>query len=144
MDGRRLERATRRLRRKRTKPPPFIGSMQDWESNRQLEGTVTYNPSMHENSLADRRLWWRMYHARHAFTTAADACDYMIKNEIGPGDELGQHLVTAACVNYSQPFKKSQGIEPLSDDFVPKSYCHLHQSIILMRDKMVAHSDANF
>lgn len=100
---------------------------------------------MHENSLPDRQLWWRMYHALGDFAAAADACGYMLEHNLDPADALGQHLMTAACINYSKPFMKSYGgVDRLTDAFVPKADRHLHRSVILMRNKMVAHSDADF
>jgi hypothetical protein len=70
-----------------------------------------------------------------------DVCDYILSEHIQPEATIYYPLVTAICVLYARPFKRSKGIESLTLQFVPKKFHHLHDQLILMRDQTIAHAD---
>jgi hypothetical protein len=65
-----------------------------------------------------------------------------LREQIQPDDPIYHPLITAICVFYARPFKRSKGIENLTVQFVPKKFRPLHQLLILVRDQTAAHVDA--
>jgi hypothetical protein len=84
---------------------------------------------------------WKAAYARASFRYVKDVCDYILKEQIQPKDTF-YPLMTAICVLYARPFKRSKGIESLTLQFVPKKFHYLHEELILSRDQMIAHVDA--
>ena len=70
------------------------------------------------------------------------SCDYILTQKILPNTDIYYPLVTAICVLYARPFKRSRGIEGLTLQIVPKKFLHLHNHLILVRDQTSAHVDA--
>jgi hypothetical protein len=89
----------------------------------------------------EKRLWKSGY-AWSSFQNVCDTCDYILTQKIQPDADIYYPLVTAICVLYARPFKRSKGIESLTLEFVPKKFLHLHKQLILVRDQTSAHVDA--
>jgi hypothetical protein len=90
----------------------------------------------------DKRLW-KAAAAWSSFQDVWETCDYILKEQIQPDAPIYYSLVTAICVLYARPFKRSRGIENLTVQFVPKKFRKLHKLLILFRDQMAAHVDAD-
>ena len=99
---------------------------------------------MHESSLADRKLWWTAFHAAQDFRATQECCEYLIEQDPDPVSGLGFHLVTAACVSYGKPFLKSRGADRVLEDSVPAKFLQLHRDLLVLRNQVVAHTDATF
>lgn len=93
-------------------------------------------PHRYENRL------WKAASAWASFGDVRDECDYILREQIQPEAMIYYPLVTAICVLYARPFKRSRGIESLTPQFVPKKFLDLHKQLILLRDKTSAHVDA--
>src|SRR6266404_7077832 len=93
-------------------------------------------PHRYENRL------WKAGYAWTSFQYVTDICDYILSHQIQPADAIYYPLVTAICVLYARPFKRSRGIERLTLQFVPKPSHGLHNQLILLRDQAIAHVDA--
>jgi hypothetical protein len=90
----------------------------------------------------DKRLW-KAAQAWASFGNVKDICDYILSERIQPDAPIYYPLVTAICVLYARPFKRSRGIESLSVQFVPKKFLSLHEELISVRDQTAAHVDAD-
>jgi hypothetical protein len=51
--------------------------------------------------------------------------------------------ITSLVAHYSRPFKRSNDLAPIEDDFVPQVYREIHQRLIQARDKAHVHLDGN-
>jgi hypothetical protein len=85
--------------------------------------------------------FWKAAYAWSSFQHVRETCDYILSQKIQPEDTIYYPLVTAICVLYARPFKRSRGIEPLSVQFVPKKFQRLHKLLESVRDETVAHVD---
>ena len=94
-------------------------------------------PHRYENRL------WKAAQAWASFGNVKEICDYILSEHIQPDAPIYYSLVTAICVLYARPFKRSRGIESLSVQFVPKKFPGLHQELIRVRDQTAAHVDAD-
>ena len=98
---------------------------------------------MHEHSLEDRRLFWRMSYAKAAFSHCQTICRFIIDENIGEESAIYYPLICALHVCYSKPFKLSRGIGKLTEEIIPPDYLYIHQMLIHMRDKIFAHTDSD-
>jgi hypothetical protein len=85
---------------------------------------------------------WKAANAWNSFQYVRNVCDYILSEQIQPDAPIYYPLITAICVLYARPFKRSRGIESLSVQFVPKEFLKLHHLLILVRDQTAAHVDA--
>jgi hypothetical protein len=90
----------------------------------------------------DESRLWKAASAWTSFQHVRDTCDYILHEQIQPDDLIYHSLITAICVFYARPFKRSKGVESLTVQFVPKKFRPLHQLLILVRDQTAAHVDA--
>ena len=88
------------------------------------------------------RLWLLMY-AMQSFHNSRIACDYIAQNHLKFADPVYYPLTVAAHVLYARSFRRSQLSGSLSSQIVPKKFLPLHNRTMLMRDKLMAHLDAN-
>jgi hypothetical protein len=86
--------------------------------------------------------FWKSAYAWNSFQHVRDICDNILSQQIQPEDTIYYPLVTAICVLYARPFKRSRGIESLSMQFVPRKFHRLHVLLITLRDQTIAHVDA--
>ena len=98
---------------------------------------------MHDETTEDFTKLWLMCHAQMAFLAVNEASNHIVKHNLKYGDELFYPLFTSIVINYARPFKRSRIVGKLIDDMVSIQSRHLHQSLILMRDTLVAHSDGD-
>jgi hypothetical protein len=98
---------------------------------------------MNVDALEDFQRLWLMNHARVAFLSVNEASSHILKHDLNYGDELFYPLFTSIVINYARPFKRSKIVGKLIDDMVPFESQNLHQTLITMRDTLVAHSDGN-
>lgn len=98
---------------------------------------------MNEMLLEQRVNLWQMLHALDCFQHVGRVCSFIQDNAITNGHPLYHSLLTSLYVLYGRPFKKSHGVGRLPDDIVPKELRHIHDDLILHRDKIFAHTDVN-
>jgi hypothetical protein len=98
---------------------------------------------MHEHTLEDRKLLWRMFFAQAAFDSAAQAMQLLIEQNLTNDHAAYQPLVTAAVITYGRPFKQSHRVGRLPEDMVPDEFKDTHGGLIMMRDKFMAHTDVD-
>ena len=70
----------------------------------------------HPTQRYHKRLW-EAAAAWSSFQDVLDICDYILNERIQPSAPIHYSLVTAICVLYRRPFKRSRGIESLSVEF---------------------------
>jgi len=93
--------------------------------------------------LEERVNLWQMLHAFDCFQHVGRVCSFIQENAIANGHPLYHSLLTSLYVLYGRTFKKSYGVGCLPDDIVPKELRHIHDDLILHRDKIFAHTDVN-
>jgi len=91
-------------------------------------------------SYAERILFWQQAYARSAFIDAGRYAGRILELD-PPLGSLDRKSLTAAFVSaYGRPFKQRRAVR-LSDDSVPIEHRATHDSIIEVRDKIIAHRD---
>lgn len=95
---------------------------------------------MHIPSYAERIHFWQQAYARAAFIDADRYVEKIL--ELDPTiDSFDRKSLTSLFVStYGRPFKQRKAVR-LSDDTVPVEHKATHDSIIEVRDKIVAHRD---
>jgi hypothetical protein len=66
----------------------------------------------------------------------------LVRSGLGEDSPLYFPLVAGLICLYGKPFKANRGVGKLPIDMVPKELLELHNDLILIRDKLYAHSDS--
>ena len=85
---------------------------------------------------------WRLGYARSSFDHVYNTCDYILQTPISVESPMYYPLVAAIYTLYAQPFSRSQIIGRWTKQVVPKKHLDLHEQMMLVRNQLVAHSDA--
>ncbi|MBW2569870.1 MAG: hypothetical protein JRE47_11040 [Deltaproteobacteria bacterium] len=94
-----------------------------------------------EYPLEDRRQFALFAHATQCFRYCVEACDYVKEHNLKMSDFLYKPLSEWAITEYGKPFKKSRGLGKIPEKMIPQRHIELHEFILRVRDKMVAHVD---
>jgi hypothetical protein len=86
------------------------------------------------------RLWLLIY-AMQSFDNVRIVCDYIGQQSLKRSDPIYYPLVVAAHVLYA--FRRSNLSGSLTSQIVPPKFLPLHNRTLLMRDKLMAHLDAD-
>jgi hypothetical protein len=87
---------------------------------------------------------YKLVVARSDIAAAVNACDLFISRVKNVGDDLYFPLLNAIVVCYSRPFSTNRPFGSLPNKwhkFANKKYQALHEKLIDLRDKIIAHSD---
>lgn len=93
----------------------------------------------------DRGTLYKLVVARSDFMEALFAARYVIANVHDPGDELWFPLQDAIVVSYARPFTGNRPLGPLAPEwsvFDDPELQRLHEDLVELRHKTIAHSDA--
>jgi hypothetical protein len=93
--------------------------------------------------IANRRLLWKWLFALASFELAERSIDAVLDKPLTEKDLLYAPLTSAALVFYARPFTSSRSAGRLQDSIVPERHRKLHRFVMLARNKIVAHSDAD-
>ncbi len=77
---------------------------------------------------------------------AENACQLLLERIKGKDDPLHIPLLTAIIISYSRPFRKNKGymaLEGKLGQFENREFQEIHDAILEMRDKVIAHSDSD-
>jgi hypothetical protein len=103
---------------------------------------------MVENELKRvKRDLWRTTFAKQSVQRAIDACTFIISKIKAPEHPLYYPLVTAIFVLYGRPFGDNKGVGMISEklaSYDSPEKNNLHALLIKGRDKLYAHTDAEF
>ena len=99
--------------------------------------------TINADSLADRQKLWLMSHALSAFNTVTEAGSHIVTNNLKYGDALFYPLFTSLVVNYARSFKRSNLVGRLVEEMVPAKHTLIHKQTLLIRDKLIAHTDGD-
>jgi hypothetical protein len=88
-------------------------------------------------SYRDRAAFWRDSYARSSFVHAAAFVSAMFRELYSVERDAFTIAITAA---YCRPFKQRKSVR-LSEDLVPAEHKETHDTLIEMRDKVIAHRD---
>lgn len=87
---------------------------------------------------------WQLTYARYSFRQVVAVCDFLLAQHAPEDDALYYPLMVAIHVVYARPFKHSRGgIKTLTEDVVPPELLRIHRQMIIVRDQVLAHQDAN-
>lgn len=89
---------------------------------------------------AERIAFWRDSYARSSFVHATEFVRAMLRNKLGLYSIERDAFTIAIIGAYGRPFKQRKSIR-LSEDLIPAEHRETHDSLIEMRDKVVAHRD---
>jgi hypothetical protein len=98
---------------------------------------------MTESEFEDAKKFWLMFQARETFKAVHQGCLELVRSELPETSPLYFPLIAGLICLYGKPFKKSHGVEKLPIELVPEKYLAIHNQIIVIRDRLYAHSDAD-
>ncbi len=98
---------------------------------------------MKEAEFENAKKFWLMFQARETFKAVHQGCLELARSELPETSPLYFPLIAGLICLYGKPFKKSHGVEKLPIEMVPKEHLSMHNQIIVIRDKLYAHSDAS-
>ena len=88
----------------------------------------------------DRLQFYRFRNACTSFEEVEHICEYMQKEQIDPSHYLFYPLTLSIAVIYGRPFKQKKNIR-LPELMIPKELQSTHEFLLLIRDKVFAHTD---
>lgn len=86
---------------------------------------------------------WKMGYAQESFKYVRTICDFITQHQLDRHSPLHHPLCAAIVVFYARPFKKSNVIGSIPATMVPKAHRYLHDQMLMMRDQVAAHTDAD-
>lgn len=95
---------------------------------------------MNKPSLEERIAFWKHAYARASFVDARIFLEQILESRMSLTHPVRKAMSIAALVTYCRPFKQRSTVR-LPDEIIPVQYNDLHDSLIEMRDKVVAHRD---
>lgn len=94
-------------------------------------------------SVTRRLRLWTMGFAFKSFSHAEVGFARLADGSISQADPLFSVIACGAVVSYARPFKPKRTFGRLPDDMVPADLREVHDLLITIRDKMLAHVDAS-
>lgn len=90
----------------------------------------------------ERKNWWMKIYAYTSFQKSLHSCQLLLNSVTETTDDLYLPLALAVHAFYGRPFKKQQGVGKLSEDYIPPNWGGLHKALLIFRDKILVHTDA--
>jgi hypothetical protein len=90
----------------------------------------------------DAKQFWLMFEAKEAFKAVHQGCLELVRSGLGEDSPLYFPLIAGLICLYGKPFKFNEGVGKLPIEMVPKELLDLHNDLIIIRDRLYAHSDA--
>ena len=90
----------------------------------------------------DAKRLWLMFEAREAFEAVHQGCLELVRSGLREASPLYFPLAAGLICLYGKPFKFNKGVGNLPIEMVPEEFLDLHNDLIIIRDKLYAHSDA--
>src|ERR1035441_4817993 len=90
-----------------------------------------------------RRELWAWYYGMWAFEHCRPSCQHILKERLDENHPLYYPMNVAATINYARPFRRSNGLPARPEDIVPSKYRAVHERVMLLRDKLHAHTDTD-
>jgi hypothetical protein len=97
---------------------------------------------MTDTEFAEAKQFWLMFQANETFKAVQQACLELVHSGISDASLLYYPLIAGIICLYGKPFKRSAGVGKLPIEMVPEEQLDLHKSLLVIRDKLYAHSDA--
>lgn len=91
--------------------------------------------------LEDRKKLVLFAHATQCFRYCVQACEYAEKHNLNLSDFQYKPISEWAVIEYGKPFKTSRGLGKVPCEIIPQGQTELHEFILRIRDKMIAHID---
>jgi hypothetical protein len=89
---------------------------------------------------AERIRFWQHAYARSSFVEARLECEHLLNTNPPLNSMLRRAFTVAIVTRYARPFKQRERVR-LSDDIVPTKFRTIHDEVIEIRDKSIAHRD---
>jgi hypothetical protein len=90
----------------------------------------------------DVKLFVSFGYATDALKFALFNCDQLLRVENENSMEW-LSAITSLVAHYARPFKRSNDLQVVPDDYVPQPYREIHQRLIQARDRAHVHLDGN-
>ena len=117
------------------------------ETLREIQATLTKTrptkPAiMNIPSLQERKEFWAWGYANCAFEEVVEGCNFLSNSRIPIPYALRRILIAGIVATYARPFTASHGGHTIPKTVVPKEHLALHQQLMDVRHKEIAHVDA--
>ena len=97
---------------------------------------------MTDAEFEDAKKFWLMLQAKETFKAVHQGCLELVHSGLSETSPLYFPLVAGLICLYCKPFKYNRGVGKLPIEMVPEEQLSLHNQLIVIRDKLFAHSDA--
>jgi hypothetical protein len=84
-----------------------------------------------------------MFQANKTFKAVHQGCLELVPSGLSETSPLYFPVVAGLICLYGKPFKYNEGVGKLPIEMVPEEHLSLHDQLIVIRDKLYAHSDAS-
>ncbi len=91
--------------------------------------------------LEERKKFVLFSHATQCFRYCVQACEYAEKHNLDLSNFQYKPISEWAVIEYGKPFKFSRGLGKLPNEIIPQDQTELHEFVLRIRDKMIAHID---
>jgi hypothetical protein len=98
---------------------------------------------MTDAEFEDAKQFWLMFQAKETFKAVHQGCLELVRSGLSETSPLYFPTIAGLICLYGKPFKNNKGVGKLPIEMVPKEQLSLHNQIIVIRDKLYAHSDAD-
>ena len=85
---------------------------------------------------------WKQSYAENCFNYVISFCKHIKENNLNDMTPLYYSLSTSICINYSKPFLNNWGVGKTESLIVPEKYEKLHNTLLALRNKSLAHIDS--
>ena len=90
----------------------------------------------------EAKKFWLMFQANETFKAVHQGCLELVRSGLSEASPLYFPVVAGLICLYGKPFKRSKGVGKLQIEMVPEEHVSVHNQLIVIRDKLYAHSDA--
>lgn len=97
---------------------------------------------MTDTEFEDAKKFWLMFQARETFKAVHQGCLELVRSGLSETSPLYFPLIAGLICLYGKPFKYNKGVGKLPIEMVPEEHVSVHNQLIVIRDKLYAHSDA--
>ena len=98
---------------------------------------------MTDTEFEDAKKFWLMFQAKETFKAVHRGCLELVRSGLSETSPLYFPLIAGLICLYCKPFKHNEGVGKLPIEMVPEEQLSLHNQLIVIRDKLYAHSDAD-
>jgi hypothetical protein len=92
-------------------------------------------------TLEERKTYWKWAYAAECFKDVKRTLEYTVQSPV-PDEAIGRIFLAGIVATYAKPFTNCHGVGTLDRRIIPQEHLKIHNAILNLRHKAVAHFDA--